>query len=529
VDVEGHQEPSYRLYTRWNVELATLLGGPIAGALLLRRNFRRLGKPRTGRRAMLVATAGTAAVLVLVLTAEASGMQRGAISLWVELTFLSAIYLAFDRWMRGPLQAHVAAGGETGPWWHALPAAAGGLAILLVVIAPIISISFFGPVRRGIAQFELEHSGGTRFVFATDIHRSLESRADLLAFEIENALRESAPPDPPTARVEYRGAQSEIAVMYADPSDGERFDRLIAPDVRRQLIESARLQGGREVRFGLSRSVTAELLGRTAEIIRRRVEGLTDRAVISRVAGEQVIVEIPERAAAVLARLEDARGAGHVLLAALLAPHSLEFRVVDDADKTVAGLGLPPGITLEWDRYEGPGGALVSSPYLRSKDRAQLATYVQDKAPRGREFRLQQLHGRGTETSARTYLLDRRAGLTGEYINDVRVAFENSSAEKNRPYVQVTFNGTGAELFAKLTAANVKKRMAIVLDNNVDSAPIIQTGIPGGICSIHLGGLKPLGEVLQEAKDLVATLRFGALPVPVRLVSEEHIKTVWRR
>jgi len=75
-----------------------------------------------------------------------------------------------------------------------------------------------------------------------------------------------------------------------------------------------------------------------------------------------------------------------------------------------------------------------------------------------------------------------------------------------------------------MTAANVKKRMAIVLDGNVDSAPLIQTAIPGGICSIHLGGLKPVNEVLQEAKDLVLTLRGGALPVPLRLVSEERIE-----
>jgi len=170
----------------------------------------------------------------------------------------------------------------------------------------------------------------------------------------------------------------------------------------------------------------------------------------------------------------------------------------------------------------GPGDATVSSPYLRSADRAQLARFVQDRAPQGREFRLQTVRGR--ETFSRTYLLDRQAGLNGEYIVDARVGFDTSPAEKTRPYVQVTFNRTGAELLASMTAANVKKRMAIVLDGNVDSAPLIQTAIPGGICFIHLGGLKPVNEVLQEAKDLVLTLRGGALPVPLRLVSEERIE-----
>jgi preprotein translocase subunit SecD len=62
-----------------------------------------------------------------------------------------------------------------------------------------------------------------------------------------------------------------------------------------------------------------------------------------------------------------------------------------------------------------------------------------------------------------------------------------------------------------------------VLDDNVDSAPVIQSEIPGGICSIHLGGLKPVNEVLQEAKDLALVLKSGALPAPVRILEERSV------
>jgi preprotein translocase subunit SecD len=89
--------------------------------------------------------------------------------------------------------------------------------------------------------------------------------------------------------------------------------------------------------------------------------------------------------------------------------------------------------------------------------------------------------------------------------------------------VQITFNQHGAELFGKLTTDNVKRRMAIVLDENVDSAPVIQGPIPGGICSIHLGGLKPINEILQEAKDLALVLKSGALPAPVRIEEERSV------
>ncbi|HZR11214.1 MAG TPA: protein translocase subunit SecD, partial [Myxococcales bacterium] len=203
----------------------------------------------------------------------------------------------------------------------------------------------------------------------------------------------------------------------------------------------------------------------------------------------------------------------------------LEFKIVDDADASLAKLtNLPQGITLNWDRYSGAGDATVSSPYLEAKDRALLAQYVKDKAPPGHVIAIGKQEGRNrADTTYRTWMLDQKQGMTGEYITDARVAFDNAPGEGNRPYVQVSFNKTGADLFGKLTKDNVKRRMAIVLDDTVDSAPIIQTEIPGGVCSIHLGGLKPVNEILDEAKDLALVLKSGALPAPVRILEERSV------
>src|SRR5207244_2739054 len=124
----------------------------------------------------------------------------------------------------------------------------------------------------------------------------------------------------------------------------------------------------------------------------------------------------------------------------------LEFKIADDEDRSVTQLkDLPPGITLDWDRYEGAGGALVTSPYLRAKDGLELRKFVQGKAPPGKEFGIQKVEERiARETYYRTYMLDRKAGMTGEYITDARIAFDNSPGEGNRPYGQVSFNRTGA-------------------------------------------------------------------------------------
>ncbi|MCB9667006.1 MAG: protein translocase subunit SecD, partial [Myxococcales bacterium] len=88
-------------------------------------------------------------------------------------------------------------------------------------------------------------------------------------------------------------------------------------------------------------------------------------------------------------------------------------------------------------------------------------------------------------------------------------------------YVSITFQKPrGANLFEELTGRNVKRRMAIVLDDRVESAPVIQTKIAGGHAQITLG----VGPNIQaEAKNLTIVLKAGALPVPIRPSNEQLI------
>jgi preprotein translocase subunit SecD len=83
--------------------------------------------------------------------------------------------------------------------------------------------------------------------------------------------------------------------------------------------------------------------------------------------------------------------------------------------------------------------------------------------------------------------------------------------------VELVLNPTGARIFEQITAANVKRRLAIVLDNRVYSAPVIQERIAGGRASIT-GNFD-----LKEARDLAIVLRAGALPAPVEIVEERTV------
>ena len=112
------------------------------------------------------------------------------------------------------------------------------------------------------------------------------------------------------------------------------------------------------------------------------------------------------------------------------------------------------------------------------------------------------------------YVLEARTLMTGEYIKDARV---RPGEQLQGPYVELILNDQGGRLFEQITAANVKRRMAIVLDNNVYSAPVIQERIGGGRASIT-GSFD-----IKEARDLSIVLRAGALPAPVEIVEERTV------
>jgi len=177
----------------------------------------------------------------------------------------------------------------------------------------------------------------------------------------------------------------------------------------------------------------------------------------------------------------------------------------------------------------------VQSSYLvaRGKDgRKRLSDYIEKlkqagRIPEDHELAVGELDkvdveapAKTAEPSWRTYYMFGRAEVTGQAIED---AFVATDPQTNKPYVSLNFNRDGADVFEELTGRNVKRRMAIVLDDKVASAPVIQTKIGGGRCQITLGGFRPYNEVLNEAKDLVVVLKAGALPVPIRPSNEQMI------
>ena len=109
----------------------------------------------------------------------------------------------------------------------------------------------------------------------------------------------------------------------------------------------------------------------------------------------------------------------------------------------------------------------------------------------------------------------RSAIITGDMLADARQSFDQQT---NAPQVQINFNATGGNRFAKVTQANVGKPFAIILDNQVISAPNIETAILGGSAVINGGNF-----TVQSANELAIALRSGKLPIALKVIEESTV------
>jgi len=104
--------------------------------------------------------------------------------------------------------------------------------------------------------------------------------------------------------------------------------------------------------------------------------------------------------------------------------------------------------------------------------------------------------------------------LNGKYLKGAKLDFNSNTYE---PLVSLQFNEEGAKIFESLTEKNIGKPLAIYVDNNLISAPVVQEKISGGKAQIT-------GKfTAEEAKKLVTNLNAGALPVPIKLISQQTV------
>jgi preprotein translocase subunit SecD len=312
-----------------------------------------------------------------------------------------------------------------------------------------------------VMRLGLDLQGGIHWVLGVKLEAAIDHELDFLAGQVREDFEDRG--------VGVRSVEHEGDVLLLDPSDPVDTVRGAMTDWQ-QLAPAGEQDG--KLRYELTdvwqREVRENGMRQVLEVMRRRIEdpqtGIPE-SVVTRQGSDRILVQIPggelERAQA--RTLLDQTG-------------FLEFKIVMDQDRSEDLLrarypdGLPEGSTIVFQRD-------------KLTNRIQFA-----------------------------FLVPEKADITGDYLKHAAVGFD----QRGRPIVNFTWKPAGAEIFGELTGQNVGKQLAIIVDEDVYSAPTIRSRI------VTRGQIE--GQFTSdEAGELAVILRAGALSVPVVIEEERTV------
>jgi len=339
----------------------------------------------------------------------------------------------------------------------------------------VVSVLYILPtLRPGVWPYKkinlgLDLQGGMHLVLEVEVDKAVESTVDRLYHEMRTRLKQEGIRHGGLERV--KTPAEALAVQLSTEDQLEKFNTLLDKEYADLAILDKSESGGQTALVLGLRNEDADHIKRLAvdqalETIRNRIDEFgVSEPDIRRQGDRRILIQLPG--------IKDPQRAKDLIGRTAL----LEFKLVDESrDPAKISKGSEP-----------PGTQLLHEV------RTDPSTNRTIKTP---------------------YLLKKRAALTGAYLTDARVMIDN---RYNEPYVSLEFDKKGAKIFAKVTREHKKERLAIVLDNNVYSAPVIQDEIPNGQAQIT-GNFS-----MDEARDLAIVLRAGALPAPVKILEERTV------
>ena len=353
----------------------------------------------------------------------------------------------------------------------------------------------------------IDLQGGLHLVMGVDTTKAVLDRADRVCDEISDAMEDKGTP------LERCRRDDEAPVLTITQKGGNDWTNLKELLDFREGNWSVLSRSGLVVAFGMTEDYEARLRDDTVEQALRTLRNRIDKYGVKepelRRRADSIMIQIPGVTADEYEKIKEE---------IIGKTAQLEFKLVDDESDFFQKIGTKPdkpeSVTVVPDSYAGPNEALVQTSFLEGTDKRELKDFLaKNPPPQDRVVGIQERKSRdGTKVTYRTWLLERRTPLTGDALTD---AFEQFDPDEGGFNVIMKFDRKGAKAFEKLTGENVRRRMAIVLDDVVDSAPVIQSRIAGGTARITLGSYGNQREMLEQARALSIVLKAGALPAPV--------------
>ncbi|MEE9911072.1 MAG: protein translocase subunit SecD [Deltaproteobacteria bacterium] len=313
----------------------------------------------------------------------------------------------------------------------------------------------------------LDLQGGMHLVLEIDTDKAMEAMMERTANDLKESLMES--------KVRFRKVEKATGAtisMELTDSDGKAtLEKVLKdhfPDL--EIASSSPQNSGQLITLKINSKRAVDLKKMTVE---HSLETIRNRVDQFGVAEPEIIPEGDNRILIQLPGIKDPERAKNLIGKTAL----LEFKIVDEEnslDEALRG-NIPEGSVIAYGtREERSSGQKGQVPYL----------------------------------------LKNKTLLTGASLETAKVQISDRFGE---PHVSIKFNAQGATDFDRITNDNVRKRLAIVLDGVVHSAPVIQERISGGQAQIT-GNFS-----MDEARDLAIVLRAGALPAPVNILEERTV------
>jgi preprotein translocase subunit SecD len=394
------------------------------------------------------------------------------------------------------------------------------------------SVPGWAPNPKKHLNLGLDLQGGIHLAMGVDVDKAVKAKVARRADEIASWLKEkkvaheACAPSADGARVECRTA------------DAAALERSVLDGYGGEMYVPGGAPGG-TVQFAFMDKVLQDFRAKAVEqaekTIRNRIDkwGVTEPD-IKRKGTNQVQIQIPG--------FKDPQKAKELIGRTA----QLEFRICDDENPALDPLRaqlpvcpsgrdgmhfpLPEGGCWTVENVELPSGGGREATVVAANDRTQLEKVIAEKVKPlldpaktavgvGESFVGEGAFRKGYY---RTFLLRARVELTGDYIADARASFDQAAIGGGKPIVTFSMSAEGARLMEKLTSENIKRRMATILDDKVETAPYIQSTISSN-GQITLGGGKSFQEMNDEANEIALVLKAGALPAPVTIFEERTV------
>ncbi len=367
-----------------------------------------------------------------------------------------------------------------------------GRRLILLALAVMLSVIFFIPSYQPFYQalpawlkaikpnkgitLGLDLQGGIHLVMEVDEDRAVEIAVDRSVVSLQDLLVDKKIPVESVTRT----GPTQVTIQFQNAELKAQIQKVIEDYpafLETESAGSANLLVW-ELRELETKRIKDSAINQALETIRNRIDqfGVAE-PMVQRQGLKQIVVQLPG--------VKEPKRAKDLIKETAL----LEFKLLDEDNRVK--MDLPTRIPKEKE--------------------AEVLKEAEAKLPVGDQILFERAIDKDTGREYRIpYLVKKRVMLTGDVLSDARV----SIGQFNDPYVSITFDAKGGREFDRITGDNVQKRMAVVLDNTIYSAPMIQERITGGRAQIT-GTFS-----MQEASDLAIVLRAGALPAPLKIIQD---------